>query len=146
MQLGFLVRKRLQGPPCWLGHNPDVTERDLEEVFQMLDGGSMLAGTCEQFDATVRMFAAELGWSRFDVDGHGSFEPRTEETIAGYEKALAKPGKSKFRNGDLTSKKLRQDLPPEMLAAIRNISSLDRRLHDRVSERLLAYAPPELEL
>jgi len=146
MQLGFLSRKRLQAAPCWLGHNPDVTAQDLEEVQRMLNGGSMLAGTSEQFDATVRMFAAELRWNRFDVDGYGSFEPRTEERIKGQE-ALAEPGKSKFRNGDMTSKKLRQeDLPPEILAAIRNISSLDRQLYDDVSERVRTYASRSLEL
>mmetsp|Transcript_81684 Transcript_81684/g.226250 ORF Transcript_81684/g.226250 Transcript_81684/m.226250 type:complete len:136 (-) Transcript_81684:72-479(-) len=135
MQLGFLVRKRNCGQSCHMGHSADVTEEDLAAVLKMLDDRTLLAGTCEQLGATVRMFHAELEWRTFDPETYGSFGPRT------------RGDESKFRNGDVTSKKLREsDLTPELAADIRRLNELDQRLYDDISRRLAEYRPPGVEL
>ena len=141
-QLAFLAGKRLPLPffhqpttrstksaPCDFRtrHLPPATEEDLDRVRSWLRSGALLAGTTEEFGASVRMFSSQLGWQTFQADGERSYEPRLSH-------------KTTYRIGDATRNPLTVEMiAPEQAKRFSWNGSLDARLYALVNTALAPW-------
>ena len=143
-QLAFLVGKRLplqfisaRGPQCEYFPRlalPRATEDDLHRVGNWLKAGSLLAGTTEDFETTVRMYAARLRWRNFFPYKEKSFAPRLE--VPGMTRSSA----SQVRNGDITRDPLTiAMLAPGLAVHLSRPDSLDAQLYAAVQASLAPW-------